>query len=214
MAFIATKPPSTFAPPPAGNHIARCYRLIDLGHQPKEYQGQSKGEARKIMATFELLGEDRMDDGRPFTLSRSWFLSMHEKSSMRRDLESWRGRAFTPVEEDGFDVSKLLGAYCLLNVAEETGSDGKVRTNIKAITPMLKGMQKPEAVNPAALFDSDDPDMDLFSTFSDRLKEMIRNSREWRIKAQGSRLSTTAAKPAPAAEVGAGFDDMDDDIPF
>ena len=31
MAFVATKPASNYTPPPAGMHIARCYRLIDLG---------------------------------------------------------------------------------------------------------------------------------------------------------------------------------------
>lgn len=213
MGFTATKPASNFTPPPAGMHIARCYRLIDLGTQPKSYQGQSKGEARKIMAGFELLGEDRMDDGKPFTLSKSWFLSMHEKASLRRDLESWRGRAFSAEEEAGFDVSKLLGVYCLLNVVEEKGDDGQTRTNIKSITPLIKGMAKPSGVNRETIFDADEPDMALFETFSDKLKETIRGSREWRLKASGSRPATTAAKPATAT-AGTGFDDMDDDIPF
>lgn len=213
MAFIATKPASNFTPPPAGMHIARCYRLIDLGTQPKSYQGQSKGEARKIMAGFELLGEERMDDGKPFTLSKSWFLSMHEKASLRRDLESWRGKAFTAEEEGSFDVSKLLGAYCILNIAEEPGADGQMRTNIKSINPLMKGMPKPAPVNKDAIFDADDPDMDLFEKFSDKLKETIRGCREWRVKASGARPSTTATKPA-AAPTGTGFDDMDDDIPF
>ena len=92
MAFVATKPASNYTPPPAGMHIARCYRLIDLGTQPKSFQGKPTGEARKIMASWELLGEDRMDDGKPFTMSKSWFLSMHEKATLRKDLESWRGR--------------------------------------------------------------------------------------------------------------------------
>lgn len=209
MGFTATKPASNFTPPPAGMHVARCYRLIDLGTQPKTFQGQSKGEARKIMAGFELLGDDRMDDGRPFTLSKSWFLSMHEKASLRRDLESWRGRAFTADEEGSFDVSKLLGAYCILNVTEEAGADGQVRTFIKSINPLMKGMAKPEPVNDNTIFDADDPDMDLFEKFSDKLKELIKGCREWRVKASGARPSTTATKP-PAT----GFDDMDDDIPF
>lgn len=209
MGFTATKPASTFTPPPAGMHVARCYRLIDLGTQPKTYQGQPKGEARKIMAGFELLGEERMDDGKPFTLSKSWFLSMHEKSSLRRDLESWRGRAFSAEEEHSFDVSKLLGAYCILNVTEEPGADGQIRTFIKSINPLMKGMPKPEAVNQTTIFDADEPDMDLFEKFSDKLKDTIRGCREWRVKASGARPATTATKPPST-----GFDDMDDDIPF
>lgn len=211
MAFVATKPQSNYTPPPAGMHIARCYRLIDLGTQPKSFQGQAKGEARKIMASWELLGEDRMEDGKPYTISKSWFLSMHEKASLRKDLESWRGKPFNREEEASFDVSKLLGAYCLINVIQEQGQDGNTYTKIGAITPLLKGMPKPDAVNKNVIFDADEPDMELFGTFSDKMKETIQACREWRVKKAGGRPATTATAPAGAPS---GFDDMDDDIPF
>lgn len=211
MAFVATKPTSNYTPPPAGMHIGRCYRLIDLGTQPKSYQGKPTGEARKIMASWELLGDDRMEDGKPFTISKSWFLSMHEKATLRKDLESWRGKPFTPDEEHSFDVSKLLGAYCLLNVIQEQGNDGSLYTKIKAITPLIKGMPKPAAVNPDFIFDADTPDMEAFEKFSDKMKDLIRGCREWRARAAGNRPSTTASAPA---KNGSGFDDMDDDIPF
>lgn len=210
MGFTATKPVSNYTPPPAGMHIARCYRLIDLGTQPKSYQGKPTGEARKIMASFELLGEERMDDGKPFTISKSWFLSMHEKAALRKDLESWRGKPFTADEEHSFDVSRLLGAYCLLNVVQETGDNGNTYTQIKAITPLIKGMPKPEPVNQNFIFDADEPDMDAFEKFSDKMKDLIRGSREWRARAAGGRPATTAT----ASTGGSGFDDMDDDIPF
>jgi hypothetical protein len=210
MAFVATKPESNYTPPPAGMHIARCYRLIDLGTQPKSYQGQPKGEARKIMASWELLGEERTPDGKPFTISKSWFLSMHEKASLRKDLESWRGKPFTVDEECSFDVSKLLGAYCLLNVIQEAGTDNNTYTKIKAITPLIKGMPKPDPVNPNFIFDADEPDMEAFEKFSDKMKELIRGCREWRARKAGGKPATTATAPAASS----GFDDMDDDIPF
>lgn len=209
MAFVATKPASNYTPPPEGMHIARCYRLIDLGTQPKSYQGKPTGEARKIMASWELLGEDRMEDGKPFTISKSWFLSMHEKAALRKDLESWRGRAFTLEEECSFDVAKLLGAYCLLNIVQEPGADGQMYTKIKAITPLIKGMPKPEPVNDNAIFDMDDPNMEMFEKFSDKMKETITQSREWRARQSGSRPATTAT-----ASAGAGSDDGFDDCPF
>lgn len=209
MAFIATKSNGNYSPPPSGMHIARCYRLVDMGTQPKTFQGKPTGEARKIMASFELLIEEKMEDGRPFTISKSWFLSMHEKASLRRDLESWRGRRFSPEEEAGFDVSKLLGAYCLLNVTEEQGQDGGTYTTIKAITPMVKGMEKPAPINANFVFDMDDPDMNAFEKFSDKMKDTIKGSREWKARASGHRIATTAT-----TTTGSGFNDMDDDIPF
>ena len=77
-------------------------------HATQVVSRQTTGEARKIMASWELLGEDRMDDGKPFTMSKSWFLSMHEKATLRKDLESWRGRPFSLEEESSFDVSAPL----------------------------------------------------------------------------------------------------------
>ena len=48
---------STFKPVPPGMHLARCYRIVDLGTQRSEYQGNVK-ELRKIMITFEVHGDD------------------------------------------------------------------------------------------------------------------------------------------------------------
>ena len=210
MSFIATKPVSNFTPPPAGMHVARCFKLIDLGTQPKSYMGKSTGESRKVMATFELLGEEKMEDGKPFIISKSWFLSMHEKAALRKDLESWRGKAFSIEEESTFDVSKLLGAYCLLNIVEEQGQDGNSYTKIKAITPLIKGMPKPEPINEDFIFDADTPDMVAYEKFSDKIKELISGCREWRTKRAGIKPAMAAtAVPEPN-----GFEDMSDDIPF
>lgn len=193
MALTATKPTGgNYEAPPAGMHIARCYALIDLGTQQKTYQGENKGEARKVRAQFELLGEDRMADGLPYTISKSWFLSLHEKASLRKDLESWRGRPFTAEEESGFDVSRLIGAYCLLNIVKEVGEGDKEYTKIAAINPLVKGMPKPDGVNAEILFDLDNFDQAVFEAFSDKTKEIIQMSREWRARASGARNATTA----------------------
>lgn len=216
MAFVATKPASNYTPPPEGNFIARCYRLIDLGTQQKTYQGKITGEARKIIASWEILDQNEegnplvMDDGKPFSISKSWFLSMHEKASLRKDLESWRGRPFTADEENSFDVSKLMGAYCMVNIINEQGEDGQTYTKIGAITPLHKSMSKPKPINNNQIFDADEPDMAMFEKFSDKMKDLIRGSREWRARASGGRPSTTAmTTPQHHAD-----DDMDDDIPF
>ena len=202
MGFIATQPESNYENPPSGMHIARCYRLIDLGTQKKTYEGVEKGEARKVRASFELLGEDRMKSGEPFSLSKTWVLSMHEKAALRKDLSSWRGKPFTPEEEASFDVSKLLGAYCMLNVTEEHGKDGKIYIKISAITPLIKGLPKPPGVNQLEIFDVDNPDMRLFDTFSDSLKKTIQESREWQSKQTVSPANTFTPE------------DLDEDIPL
>lgn len=217
MAFTATKPTGgNYTPPPAGMHLARCFQLIDLGTQKKTYQGEDKGEARKVRASFELLGGDNMEDGSPFTISKSWFLSLHEKASLRKDLESWRGRPFSKEEEAGFDVSKLVGAYCLLNIVQEQGEGGKDYTKISAITPLIKGMVKPAPVNPDFIFDLDNPDMAAFEKFGDKTKEIIMLSREMRARSVGSRPATMASGSSSMPPEGhpAFAGEFDDEIIF
>ena len=57
------------------------------------------------------------------------------------------------------------------------------------------------------VFNLDEPDMELFSTFHEKLQEAIKRSPEW-----AQVMGTKQREPAHAG--GSGFDDMDDDIPF
>lgn len=184
MGTTATKKGGDFEITPAGAQVARCYRVIDLGTQTTTWHEERK-KAHKIMLTWELLGDQRMSDGRPFAISKRYTLSTHEKSALRKDLEAWRGRPFTREEEAAFDVANVVGAYCLLNVTHNPGADGNTYANVASLMPVPKGMPKPAAVNPNATFDIDQPDMALFDTFSDKLKATIMSAEEWGDKKKG-----------------------------
>lgn len=196
MALTATKSGTDFEMTPAGVHIARCYRLIDLGTQTTEYQGQTKKQ-HKAMFGWELLGDDKMADGRPYSVSKRYTVSLHEKAQLRKDLEAWRGKTFSPEEEAAFDLSKVINAYCMLNIVHEVGKNGNEYANIASIMPLPKGMPKPEGVNDIQVFDIDNPDMELFNSFSDKLKATIMSAPEW-----------GQVKPTDA------FADMENDIDF
>ena len=47
----------SFTPVPAGMHLARCYKIVDLGSQKSEYMGQVKIQ-HKVMLQFEVWSED------------------------------------------------------------------------------------------------------------------------------------------------------------
>lgn len=215
MALIAASTGGAdFRPVPQGAHIGRCYRVIDLGTQKSEFQGKVR-TARKVMISWELFGEDEdggplvMDDGRPLSISKRYTLSLSEKATLRADLESWRGRAFTDDELAGFDLKNLLGIYGLVNVTH-TSRDGKTYANVAGLTPLPKIMRdnKPIPVNKSQFFDVTEPDMALFETFSERLKETINACAEWNPQA-----ANTAARKSPG-DGSAGVGGMDDDIPF
>lgn len=200
---------------PAGAYIGRCYSLIDLGTQLTTGQYGDKMQ-HKIQIRWELFGEDEQGqpltvnvDGKemPLTISKSYTVSLHEKSALRRDLAAWRGKAFTDEEARSFDVSRLLGAYCMVNVTTSE-SGGKTYSNVAGLTPLPGALKnaKPDPVHDDVLFNLDEPDMEVFSKFHEKLQDAIKRSPEW-AEATGSKHSN---KPSS----GSGFDDMDDDIPF
>ena len=126
---------SAFKEIPAGVHPARCVRIVDLGTQRKEFSGEVSWK-REVLVTWEIPGEKT--DGVPMTISKFYTLSLHEKSNLGADLTSWRGRAFTETEKQGFDISKLVGVTCLLNCIE--GNNGKIK--ITGIMPHVNELEK------------------------------------------------------------------------
>jgi hypothetical protein len=214
MSFFVEDKGGSFESTPPGLHLGRCYRIIDLGTQKSEYMGQIK-YLRKIMLGWEIHGQDdagtplKMKDGRPFAMFKNYTLSWSEKATLRADLQSWRGKPFTAEEMRRFDLKTILGAWCMLNVIEAQGNDGKSYVNVKNLTPvpsMIKQAGLPTAVNKNEVFMLDDPDMEMFSSFSDNLKKKIMATPEWE-KANG-KVPAQAAQPAQPTF------DQDDDIPF
>lgn len=159
---------------PPGLYIARCYRLIDLGTQTStnSYGTTSK---KKIMISWELLDDPRMEDGRPFSVHKNYTASLNDKANLRADLESWRNRKFTDIELESFDLTSILGAYCQIQVVHS--EDGKF-ANVQSIVT-FKGTNRPEPVNPDLAFDIDNPDMQVFDALSDTVKAKITEAPEW-----------------------------------
>ncbi len=214
MAFMVsdTGGGGDFKKVPAGTHIGRCFRLVDLGTQEVVYKGDHK-QQRKIMVSWELFGEDdegqslTTDDGMPLVISKRYTSSLSDKARLRADLEAWRGRGFTDDELRGFDVEALLGKFCMINVIHNTNDAGKTYANIVSITPIPGALRNslPKGVHEIQCFTLDRPDMALFDSFYDKLKEVIQASAEWRaMKGSGTRVSASPTDPF----------DVDSDVPF
>lgn len=178
--FLPKNESGNFELVPAGTFIGRCYRFIDLGSHEQEYQGQSKGLKRLVMIGFELPTET-MEDGRPFSIHKRYTWSMHEKSAMRKDLESWRGQKFNDADlgPGGFNVRNLLGVACTLNIVHSEGES--VYANIASIGKVMKGIEVPKQINPSVYFslERDLYDASIMDTLSDKLKDFIRGTPEY-----------------------------------
>ena len=184
--------------PPTGMHNARCYRVIDLGTHEGEYQGQ-KNIKREVMIGWEI--DELMSDGKRFTVSGFYTASLNEKAKLRAMLTSWRGKAFTEAELDGFDLENVLGAPCMVNLV----ANDKGKVVVSSVSPLPKGMTAIELTNTITHFSLDNFDEQAFSLLSDGLKKKIMESPEYKNHVSGGHVADTAT---------AFGDDLDDSIPF
>lgn len=145
MPIIATGGDAkSYAPAPEGVHQAVCADVIDLGMVLSSFVDDKTGQPKqqhKVNVVWQI--GDKRDDGKRHQLYKRYTLSLHEKAALRHDLESWRGKAFTFDELAGFDVEKLIGANCLINVQHRKSKDGtRTYANVVAVMPLVKGMPK------------------------------------------------------------------------
>lgn len=189
MAIIAPKSGGSNLPKkvvPAGSHVARCYSMIQIGTVESEYLGEKK-TLHKVMIDFELPLETAVfregEPEKPFVISKEYTLSFHEKSTLRSHLQSWRGKAFTDEEAAKFDITKLVGATCMLNVVHKASTDGtKTYANIASISPIPKGLTCPEQVNPTRILAYDSWNQDVFMSLPEWLADKISATPEYKSK--------------------------------
>lgn len=198
---------------PAGTFMARCHRFIDLGSHEQTYQGESKGLKRLVMIGFELPTE-LMEDGRPFTIHKRYTWSTHEKANMRKDLESWRGAKFNDNDfgPGGFDVRNLLGKIATVTIVH-TEKEGSNYANIASIGKAMKGVNVPDAINPAVYLslDPDRFDVAIYQGLSEKLQKFIAETPEWDRLHAPKTNGYTQQKQMASTGVGS---DLDDEIPF
>lgn len=166
---------------PPGNHLAICYEVLDLGTQETTYKGEMR-KKHMIWVGWETPLE-LMDGGRPYVIGRRYTLSSNENSALRKDLERWRGKAFTDEEfgsQGTFTIESILGKGCFLNVVHTEKGD-RTYANVEAVAQMPKGTQTPPQVNPSVYLSLDpaEYDSDTFHGLSDRMQETIASSPEF-----------------------------------
>ena len=144
MAIIAREPEGkNFTPAPEGIHVAACCDVVDLGMADHGF-----GEKHYVELRFQL--EDADEAGRRFLVRRRYTLSLGEKATLRKDLETWRGRKFNKQELAGFDLERLIGIGAQVQVVHRLTDQGYVRApeltheaHDSLSSPLLPGFQMP-----------------------------------------------------------------------
>ena len=159
---------------PKGVHNARCVKVIDLGTQRSDYGGVITYK-RQVLVIWET--PEQLNNDQPMTISKFYTLSLHEKSNLGQDLVSWRGRPFTETERQGFDITKLIGVTCQLNVMHT--DSGKER--ISSVMPLGKNTKINEQFHSSVSFSIDDfqkGKRETFNQLSEGIRKMILRSKE------------------------------------
>ncbi len=127
--------------------------IIDLGVQENIMFGKKQ---RKVMIVWNIVGETVIvnDEEVQRVISKEYTMSLGEKSTLRKDLEAWRGRPFTANELEGFDLTNILNVPCQLQVNQQE-KNGKTFVNIASIMAIPKGM-KVEKIEDTYFFDTYD----------------------------------------------------------
>jgi hypothetical protein len=208
MSIIATNTAQQRELIPAGNYIARCYQMIHIGTIQEVIMGEPK-VLNKVRIGWELPEERRVfkqENGeQPFVISKEFTLSMHEKSNLRKTLASWRGRDFSEDEAKSFDITRLLGVPCMINIIHKQGKrdPAKQYEEIAGVTPLPKSVVCPPQENHNLVLQYDDFDYSVFEKLPDFIKDKIKTSEEYR------KLQTPNAKA-----IGHNSEEIADDLPF
>ena len=130
-----------FTPAPQGLHQAICVDVWDVWREKSKFPNDRGEFPMKARTRVVFLLDAQMADGRPFEIAPYYTASLHEKAKLRKDLESWRGRAFTPDELKSFDLEKLIGVNCQIQVVHNKSGE-KTYANVAAIVPLSKNQTK------------------------------------------------------------------------
>lgn len=169
---------------PAGNYIARCYQMIEIGTVEELIMGEKK-TLRKVRIGWELPEELRVfnpEKGeQPCVISQEFTLSMNEKANLRKMLASWRGKDFTEDEAKCFDISKLLGVPCMLNIIHKPSKtdSSKVYEQIGSVSPLPKSVKCPDQINRIIKLEYDNFDWGVFDSMPDFIKQKMKGSKEF-----------------------------------
>lgn len=208
MAIIATDSGGggDFTPVPAGTHFAVCCMVADLGKQRIVSQMFGESIKHQVYIRWQIPAErvEWEKDGEkhegPAVIGKTYTLSLGDKANLRKDLQAWRGKQFTPDELRGFDITKLLGVPATLTVTH-TEKDGRTYTNVASLGGIPKGMNKPEIEGEPILYDDDN--QGAFEKLPKWLQEKVQGQLREEVT---THYGEQSREPAYA--------DLDDDIPF
>lgn len=187
MAIYAEQNSTPREPIEAGLHLARCYKMIEVGTVKESMIINGKPTEKilkKVRIGWEfpkLMKVFKEEKGpQPLVYDNEYTLSMGDKANLRKMLESWRGKPYSDEEAVKVDITKLLGQPCMINLTHKKAQNGKTYEQIASVVPVPKEMSCPPQINPTYQLDYDDHwDKAKFDELPDFIKNKMVGSLEY-----------------------------------
>jgi hypothetical protein len=113
--------------------------VIDLGNVTTTYNGETK-TAHKVNLVYQV--DERKDDGTRFLVFQRLTNSLHPKATLRKIVETIRGKKFTDEEAaEGIELDDLKGSNALLTIVHNAVGD-RIYANVSTVASLMKGMKK------------------------------------------------------------------------
>ena len=152
-----------------GLHPAVSVLIAGVGTQRTPFKNEDGTD--KVQKKMVIQWETK--DG---LIAKEYTVSLNEKANLRKDLESWRGKKFSPTELEGFDMTNLLGIQCTLQIMHNDNGYAKVNT-------VLPKTQEFKKTKPTNIYDINEHDQEAFEALPAWIKAKIEQSFEWQKKA-------------------------------
>lgn len=188
------------------NYLCRVAQVIDLGLHHKDVWDDATGKFTKatdkapvnmLMLTYEFTTEFMKDEaGNDVEDKPRWHSEDFAVHALDSDLatSTKRMKAFDPdFKKYGGDWTQIASQPCTVTVAHKKNGKAKIGN----VSPPMKGVPVPELKNPVKVFDLSDPDLDVFNSLPEWLRDRIKSNLEY----SGSPLeSLLAGLPAKVKE--------------
>lgn len=163
-----------------GPHVARLVGVVDLGVHKRTWQQQEKEPCRKLNLILELTDDFVEIDGvvKPRIISKSVNAINSEKSALNAILAQ-----LDPTGQFQGDLEAMAKATlpCIVTVAQRTDNNGNIveGTKIANIGACPQNFQAPAAQNPIVIFDTYNPDINVFMGLQAWMKKMIKEAQNY-----------------------------------
>jgi hypothetical protein len=186
-----------------GTYPARLNGVSVLGIQKqREYKGEPKPPKLELSLTYEFLDEFLLDEDGNIQEDKPLFRSETMPSNRltaEKAKSTARYLALDPKEKHEGDWFALVGTPCTVTLVLESFKDrfGQPRTKNKITA--VSAMRPKEAeragplVNPPRLFNFYEPDMEVYESFPDWIKEKLQGALDFPGSKLEAALQTSAA---------------------